>query len=66
MVPNAQDNTAANPTRFDWRLPVQCCRHATKLNRSNFMKGQLSRYWCQVEAEYCKSLPRPKQLNSHA
>eukprot|EP00957_Ditylum_brightwellii_P202582 15330786-Ditylum_brightwellii.AAC.1 len=34
------------------------------LGWSNFMKGQISHHWCQTQAEYCRSFPRPKRFDS--
>eukprot|EP00957_Ditylum_brightwellii_P067504 5124939-Ditylum_brightwellii.AAC.1 len=28
------------------------------------MKGRISHYWCQAQAEYCRFFPRPKQFDS--
>eukprot|EP00957_Ditylum_brightwellii_P094007 7158054-Ditylum_brightwellii.AAC.1 len=29
MMPTTSSNTSKNSTRFDWKSPLQCCRHAT-------------------------------------
>eukprot|EP00957_Ditylum_brightwellii_P131532 10032229-Ditylum_brightwellii.AAC.1 len=34
------------------------------LGWDNFMKGRISHHWCQAQAEYCRSFPRPKQFDS--
>eukprot|EP00957_Ditylum_brightwellii_P161604 12304080-Ditylum_brightwellii.AAC.1 len=31
---------------------------------SNFMKGPISHHWCQAQADYCRSFPRPKRFDS--
>eukprot|EP00957_Ditylum_brightwellii_P135169 10305778-Ditylum_brightwellii.AAC.1 len=35
------------------------------LGWNKFMKGQVAKQWSQAQAEYCRSLPRSKKLDSH-
>eukprot|EP00957_Ditylum_brightwellii_P118841 9064688-Ditylum_brightwellii.AAC.1 len=34
-----------------------------ELGWSNFMKGRIAKQWCEAQALYCRSFPKPKEFD---
>eukprot|EP00957_Ditylum_brightwellii_P209298 15361137-Ditylum_brightwellii.AAC.1 len=62
MVTTTSSNTAANSTRFDWQLPVQCCRHTTGPGLEQFHERANITSLLQSAGRVLQILPKTKVI----
>eukprot|EP00957_Ditylum_brightwellii_P159786 12161938-Ditylum_brightwellii.AAC.1 len=62
MVPTTSSNTSKNSTRFNWKSPAQCYRHATRPGMEQFHERVHITSLVQSSSRVLQLIPNTKAI----